>query len=505
MKKIKETIEQNLNEMTNVDEIMPQQQEATVINTSLRNIPEKYYVYVPANLNVDRLISQNPPNIKYFQKDKLLYIVSLINAIPARLKDYDLEDANGYVPLNAEILKKRVREYNKYLQYLLNTGVLEKRNDSKYLANKFSSGYRFTTRYLTDSKRVALAHFTLRKAICNNFNDEEDDYIDTSERPLEYLEKWWNDNLQFDYEGALQYLNELSEIERKNGKQHYLRKYFARKLVIDKFRAKDYILHQDNKAGRVHTLLTQLKSELRPFIKYTGKNLVSIDIRNSQPYLALALLNPNAFIKNNLHNTLQLYNNRVDINSSIMLALSDENFEIKVDLQQYISLVTTGNFYENFGKLLVEKGIETERDEVKLRKITKEIMFASMFGHNNEKCEVKDKNTGKIRYIPNRGMILFRETFPTVHQIFKTIKMGKHNTLACMLQNLEAELVLHTACKIISEEKPNVPLYTLHDSIVTTEENAKYVQRVLSEVLLNAIGIAPTINRDEWILKEKVA
>ena len=46
----------------------------------------------------------------------------------------------------------------------------------------------------------------------------------------------------------------------------------------------------DTTAGRLHSTLTQLKSDLRQFITYDGHPLVSIDIVNSQPYLSTVLL-----------------------------------------------------------------------------------------------------------------------------------------------------------------------------------------------------------------------
>jgi len=175
------------------------------------------------------------------------------------------------------------------------------------------------------------------------------------------------------------------------------------------------------------------------------------------------------------------------------------------DLVNFIEFVSSGEFYEMFGQLLLKKGLTKENEPKVLRKITKEIMFASMFGHNNEKMKKKDKETSKTRYVPNEGMILFKETFPTVFEIFRKIKQNKHNALACILQNLEAELVLHKACRIISEESPEVPIYTLHDAIITTKDNGEYVKRVLSEVLLEAIGIEPTIKLETWEEKMEAA
>lgn len=474
-----------------------------VFNTSKKQIPKSYNLYIPENLDIDALVTNNPTNILRFNKDKLIYIISLIYSIPMRLKDFDFDTENGFIPMNSEILKFRVREYKEYLDYLCEVGVFEKRTNYKYKSGVTSSGYRFTSQYNTAPKRVKITWSRLIKSICRISSKEEKVIINVSENPLEYLEKWWNEKIQFDYQGAKLWLDSQLLKEEREGKPHCKRRYNVRRLVIEKFKNRDFIIHQDSTTGRAHTLLTQLKSELRQFIKYDGKSLVSIDITNSQPFLTIALINESPFIANNMQGRLKQYNDRHDINTSTMLALTDKKIKTNDDLLNFVEFVSKGEFYEMFGELLVEKGLVKPTEKKELRKITKKIMFASMFGHNNEKCQIKDKTTGKIKFIPNDGMKLFKETFPTVFEIFKKIKTGKHNTLACVLQNLEAELVLHKACKIISKEQPEVPIFTLHDSIITTKDNAKYVKRVLSEVLLDAIGIAPKIEEDDWI--EKVA
>ena len=482
----------------NKNEIKNNGSEVHFFNTSKKELPKKYFLYIPENLDVDVLVSDNNPDILGFKKDKLIYIISLIYSIPVRLKDYDFEAENGYVPINSEILKTRVREYNEYLKYLIDVGVLEKRNDFKYQTGVTSSGYRFTNQYNTAPKRAFITWKRLIKAICKLNKKEEEVYIDVSERPLEYLDKWWNSKIEFDYIGAKRWLDNKLLEELKLSKPHCERRYFVRRLVIEKFKNRDYTLHQDSTTGRVHSLLTQLKSELRQFVTYDGKPLVALDIINSQPFLTASLLNLETFISNNIQEKINKYNDREDIKSTIMLALKHEDLKKKDDLIKFLDFVAKGEFYEMFGELLLEKGLVKEKDKKKLRKLTKRVMFASMFGNNNGKCKMKDKKTGKIRFIPNEGMELFKETFPTVHEIFRIIKIKRHNTLACLLQNLEAELVLHRACKIISDERPDVPIFTLHDSIITTDINANYVKRVLSEVLLDAIGIAPKIDEQYW-------
>jgi len=56
----------------------------------------------------------------------------------------------------------------------------------------------------------------------------------------------------------------------------------------------------DSTAGRLHTNLTNLKSDLRNYLTYDGKTLVAVDIRNSQPYLSLALFRKDSYCRESI-------------------------------------------------------------------------------------------------------------------------------------------------------------------------------------------------------------
>lgn len=58
---------------------------------------------------------------------------------------------------------------------------------------------------------------------------------------------------------------------------------------------------------------------------------------------------------------------------------------------------------------------------------------------------------------------------------------------------------MHTACRIITERRPDIPLFTLHDAIITTSGNEDFVEYVLSNVLNDAIGFPPTLKIEPWI------
>ncbi|RMZ60385.1 hypothetical protein D1632_05460 [Chryseobacterium nematophagum] len=460
--------------------------------------PKSLTLYIPQNFDIDKLITNNPPNFKY-QKDHFIYLVHLITEIPNRNKNIDM----FYIPFYSSLIQRRVREYRKYLNYLVDNKVFVE--DRQYIVGKKSRGFRFHVDYQTEIKPTHITNKPLIKSILNfihldNADNNSDEIIPKDAKELDYLLKWFNGKLTVDFIGAKKYLFNLYEIEKKchnvftsDKPCSAMARFNSRYMVLLKLKRQEFIHTVDSTAGRLHTILTQLKGDLRQFITYDNKSLVAIDITNSQPYLSTVLFNEEKFKENNILSTVKLYNKsylpKDDIqtflpyyvNKNVKKACKSEN------VNHYMDIVKSGQLYEEFGKILLNKGIIT--DETCIRKQAKTIIFSSIFSPNQS-----------IAY--NQSMVIFKDLFPDVYEIYRQIKQGEHRTLACLLQNIEAKLVLHTACKIIAEEQPEVPIFTLHDSIITTSGNEQYVYKILYDVLLNAIGIPPSLKFERW---EKVA
>lgn len=98
--------------------------------------------FLPSNLNLTALLASNPPKFKY-SVDCFTYLIGQITGVAAKYKD--LVDEQGYVPLYAPLLKHRVHNYVKYMNYLLENNVLECNN--RYYPGERSYGYRFTKEY----------------------------------------------------------------------------------------------------------------------------------------------------------------------------------------------------------------------------------------------------------------------------------------------------------------------------------------------------------------------
>jgi hypothetical protein len=109
-------------------------------------------LFIPENLDIDAIIKAHPPQIKHFKKEKLAYLLHLINYVPA---SSDKVGPNLYTPLCSELLQDKMGNYYQYyLDYLYNLGIIER--DEKYWTGGKGIGkcygYRFAFRYQSKLK-----------------------------------------------------------------------------------------------------------------------------------------------------------------------------------------------------------------------------------------------------------------------------------------------------------------------------------------------------------------
>lgn len=483
-----------------------------------KQIPKSMTMYIPSNLNIKKLLEENPPNFKH-HPDHFIYLVHLITYLPTVNDERDDQFVSFYSPL----LQRTNRHYRNYLDYLIENGVIVE--NRQYVPGVLSRGYAFTRKYETEITTTKITYYCLIKNILN-FKDvtkvrKEDATVTSIEtydrlQQVEHLTKWFNGKLTVDYSEAKAHLVNLRQREesewlkkilfqsppaeipksKKRKKKEKnpatpMQKYNRRILVLKKIQSLQFLPNVDQVAGRLHTVLTQAISGLRPFIKYDGKELVAVDVTNSQPYLAISLLNYATFERMQLNDELMRLNphytseavNHKKLREDLIYAIRKCNNSENARL--YKSLVVSGKFYEQFAKIL-ENDPHYNETEV-TRGMAKEVVFSAVFSRNNA-----------VGY--NQAIVLFKKHFPDVYKVFSLIKKNKHNTLACLLQTVEAKLVLQKACRIISEERPDLPIFTLHDSIVTTKGDEVYVHEILNTVLLEEIGEKPTLKYEPWSL-----
>lgn len=507
----------------------------------------KHTFLIPQGFDIDALISSYPPAITNFQREKVLYIVDAISQIPARNKD--VGDDGGYVPLNAELLRKKIgNRYYEYLRWLITCGVLECNGHFSVL-HSVSRKYRFTDAYNTClvphvvgvsawMGRKVGAYVPTGSGVTGMATDglagwvrpievphdshlygklpaktssltgaEQRQYHEWMREVYPNVFKWYDEGgLQIDDDLA-NYYNDATwrfrtdgyaPIERRwNGKRGaWLTKDPNHQQRSNSYNVLDmqrgaYNAHFDPNVMRFYSTITSMNKEFRPAVTWRGHPLVTVDISNSQPYLLAALLNPDFWVDDGkVRATVTLKDLPYSGNYSHTYPLTDIitlcNFledNQPPDMVKFKQIVTSGKFYEQLARLLPKPkgGRVYTRDEMK------RLMFTVLFSSN----EAINQGWAK----PKRD---FAKLFPSVNDLIRLVQANGNDGLPCLLQRLESYLVFNLVLPRIEVEMPDMPVFTIHDGIVTLKGQERKVAQILREELYYATNNMPSYKYDYW-------
>ena len=227
--------------------------------------------------------------------------------------------------------------------------------------------------------------------------------------------------------------------------------------------------------------MTGIKRELRPLVSYQGMPLVGCDIVNSQPAISNVLFDKYCWENLNIEKIILHYNKELRKSKHHKTAFKNTPTILTTilegktsnDIIEFRKASLDGEVYE----LMMEKygaikGKNITRDEAK--KLYLSILFTPTF-YNNENKLYKD----------------LKQEFPNVFEMYEWVNTGyekfKNGTgakgqnargkdeqsaaLSLVLQKIESKLILDTAIPLILEYEPEIPIFPLHDSIVTTLGN----------------------------------
>jgi len=264
-------------------------------------------LYIPENLDIDQIVYDYPPNFKKYKhkRDKLLYVIHLINALTLYNKDLMFDD---FVSISAKILQDKISNYKEYLNYLINVvKIIE--TDNQYFVGSKSKGFRLTEEYRCE---VAI-HTISEQTFYRKLKVERNNKI-ASVKHLNYLTKWFDEKLEIDIDYVNKFLAEEYALKKDNKSLWQSKKVntygkvevkYKRpidqlnhaKISAEKISRQDYYLLHDDNVYRFHSNLTNMRSVIRNAVTYDGQKLISIDIKNSQPYLSTILLSRSFWIE----------------------------------------------------------------------------------------------------------------------------------------------------------------------------------------------------------------
>lgn len=201
--------------------------------------------------------------------------------------------------------------------------------------------------------------------------------------------------------------------------------------TCNKIHSKDIYYSFDN-YGRFHTNYTILKKEIRSrFLRFGNAAVREIDITNSQPFFLYVLMRESGFDK----------------------------------FDGFDDDVLSGKIYERLRDL-----------SGKTRKEVKVNVYSVLFGRN---------------MTANYWNELFCSLYPNVYAWVRDYKV-KHKTYKAIAQNLqriEAEFMFGTLIPRVMSYDPELPLITIHDSIIIPDYAYGEVRRIFDDALAGIVSL----------------
>ena len=439
---------------------------------------------IPECINLEIILKKNPPNFKY----KIDYFYYIIDTITEASEVEDLDTNAGFVNLQAKRLQAFNYNYVKYIDYLLWRVI---RRDGVYIPGKKSFGYCLSIKNEGGHiKAIPIKDPIARKNIKKEHEGKRKTTVTTGKK-YHYLTKWFNTQLKIDGERARQKLDELfpqltgAIRGTKKGNPSRTTKLYKSLIAIEKFEKQQFYTSVDDNIGRFHSNIANIKKELRAFITYNGQKLVNIDIKNSQPLFSTLLLT-RAFYKNSsksiniyrlpsvltlINTNKSIINNTISIIDHYIMIVESSKTQYSKGFKKYNTLVNSGDFYKKISGLIAPNNPFNKAE-------MKTMMFMVFFSSN--------RFIGQPQAHFKR---LFKAYFPEVYKVFALLKKKNHAALSHILQRIESNVIVELAAKRLSQESPHLPIFTVHDSIATTEGNEVYVSKVIREEIFKFTGL----------------
>jgi hypothetical protein len=392
-------------------------------------------------------------------------------------------------------MKKYYSSYNIYIDFLVKNGLIEMvknygtdtRESRTYkIADKYSDD-EVVSYEITDKK--LLSKFSEK---ATSMKEEESCKV---KRP--HLVKFFDEHLKID--SCMAY-NLIKSYQLENYK-----KYICGTQLITEFHTQDWHYSNCDTDNRLHSSLTRLIKVFRPIVTYKGECLGTIDIRSSQPYffsviLKAILLKDKKLLKQigatslltnkNIEGLFALEIDRKEVIEFVQSVINnDEDFYTFIRKELVITYDESGNpfrmvtNYSNRKKKIInteeprrKEVYESERDFAK--SVVMEIFYSSP---KSTVSEVK----------------MFKDKFPSVFKIIKYIK-DECVEFHRLLSHIEAYCLLNCVALKFSKKYPDIPLWSIHDSLVTTANYLPLLKKETEKLLLDVTTLQSYTKEEYW-------
>jgi len=396
----------------------------------------------------------------------LVFYIVIDHIINARHCSKDSE----FVPLNRDYLKSVIGiKTDRYVKTLSNGGFII--SDGKAIPGKKSYHYRLNSCYGGEITEIEIPpeNKLFRKIL--DLQKKRSAHINRLRPHIRQMRTEFF-KMKLDYPRAIEWANNQENYSKRLS-------YLSSINLIQDKRLRRFNRNKTN--NRLDTNLTNLKSGLRQFI--IG-DYVSIDLKNSQPFLLSVLIESIIYNKGSLcwylsnHNLSKTFGIK-GLRAVQKIHQNSKNSNL-VDLMEYKNAVTSGLFYDHFLESCTEAAT---RDEIK------EIMFKVLFSKN--KIYHGFKKT--IPYEKDKKR--FKGVYPTVYDIVHELKEKSNSLLPILLQKIESYIFIDCICKELVEH--NIIPLTIHDSVIIKKKKLTDAKAIMEKVFLDQCGEIPSFHIKE--------
>jgi hypothetical protein len=487
-------------------------------------------VKIPINLDIDSLLVgiDGREDYKRNLKSGIIYFVSLLCID----NYYKYKSSDGYRTLNGEYLdnvigrgKKTPRRSVVIKRLLEENGVIEIRGHQSGVK---SQGFRLTEKYTTgEFSRMKLDDDIIEriklysKGVINN-----EDEIENTKTYNQLIEQFNNHELKIDILRFNTFLKKIGkevfekiDNTRKNKVYNYKSyfNYFGYTLsIIKDIDDKDYFFSIPESNRRFYSNLTSFPKLYRPFLLIDGNGVGEVDIMTSQSYILSTILNERFYKRigsgynlTTIHPNLKIgidnlgrNNPSNQIGRDIFITGIFFSSMMLEGIRNYTNIDFTLDYYTFIleeGKRLYPNHINKHKVFLKGRDYIKGQIMNFLFEWNGYNRE--GNPFGELMEL------LYPELCDYV------IRFNQYYTsteFSYLLQRSEVFLMLNV-CKELQLKHPNIPFYTIHDSILTTQSNLPIVQKVMTDVITKLTGksvgvkskpLHQPISTDEELIEE---
>lgn len=313
-------------------------------------------------------------------------------------------------------------------------------------------------RIYTNWYKIKIPITTKNKRYLTNDYEKDSVLINNAPKHIKSMGAHYRKHIDIDDVGATEHTNnrlanELSLATNIDDENKAYKRYSSRISSINAIKNgrlnKTLRFNRNNTNKRLDTNLTNMASDLRPFI-FGFRSMAYLDLSNSQPVLF-----------------------------NIILQTYRKNASNKVikELDRYLDVTKSGKWYEELMRVYdVKYGPEENLNFEEARNVCKNIWMLLAYSQNNELRNLKK---------------VFALQYPFVSSVMKAIKKTNYKQFAISLQLIESDVFIDNICKQLVAE--DIIPYTMHDGLLVPKESMERTKEVMLESLKDIIGVYPKI------------